>query len=293
MMKRKISIVDTTLRDGQQTPGLTFSLKMKESLAMQLDRSGVSKIELFSPNMSSFEAETLKVVGAIIKNAQLVVWNRLMLKDIEATLNVFKGIVHICFPITDRQLHQKLKLNLLKACLILKKGALLIKESGSQVSIGLEDVSRAEKTRLDWVMDYLEGIGVKYVRLSDTVGVLTPGRTLLLVELFKTRGFTVEFHAHNDLGLANANSLIAAQYGADYVDTTLAGIGERAGNASLYGFVQMAESSPFLSLDINSQQAMSLEEEYRPYFVREEFLKSLVSSKASDITFLGDSCQTM
>jgi homocitrate synthase NifV len=127
---------------------------------------------------------------------------------------------------------------------------------------------------------------LEHLRLSDTAGVLTPGRTADLTALFVTKGFTVEFHAHNDLGLANANSLVSALNGASYVDTTLLGVGERAGNACLSRFLRMLSMTPHLESDLGARKAAKLEESFRPVLERDDYLDSLVRSKSSDITDL-------
>jgi homocitrate synthase NifV len=170
---------------------------------------------------------------------------------------------------------------------LLERALSLCRGNGFRHCVGLEDASRSGAPHLEKVIQGLLSLKVERVRLADTVGVLTPMRTAGLVGAFASRGFKVEFHAHNDLGLADANSLMAALNGACHVDCTLGGIGERAGNASLLGFVRLAALSGRLSFNTTVQKAAALEERFLPLFEREGFLSRLCASKSADITRFG------
>jgi homocitrate synthase NifV len=284
--KRKINIVDTTLRDGQQSPGLAFSMESRERMVRMLDNLGVSRIEAVTPSTGEMEQKFIDKIKGFMKKTKLIVCNRLNMEEIKESILLEPHIVHICFPVSENQLTKKLKMTFREASSLLEEGVNLIKESSLEVSVELEDISRASKDRLQSVKELLLKLQVKNVRISDTVGILTPGRVEELVKFFNRDGFIVEFHAHNDLGMAIPNSLVAALSGASFIDTTLLGIGERAGNASLSGFIKLAQLSPVLELDLDLVEAEQTEDFFKPLLAREEYLENLVHSKTSDITDL-------
>ncbi|MDR2612083.1 MAG: homocitrate synthase [Deltaproteobacteria bacterium] len=262
-----MGIVDTTLRDGQQSPGLVFSAAAKESMIAGLDGAGVARIEEAGPAMGPVACS--RPLRSLVRNAEIVLWNRLLESDVEASLAADPHVIHVCLPVSERHLERKLGVSWDRAARLLEGAVRLAGSEGHRVSVGLEDASRAGPGSLGRAMGLLSDVGARHVRLSDTAGVLTPGRTRELVGLFKAGGFTVEFHAHDDLGLADANSLQAALAGADYVDVTLCGIGERAGNASLGGFARLAGSAPGLGLAVGAGEAAALEGAFRHLFGRE------------------------
>jgi homocitrate synthase NifV len=142
-------------------------------------------------------------------------------------------------------------------------------DAGTEVTVGLEDVSRADPSFVMALAALLREEGVGRVRLSDTVGVLTPGRTQALVRQISGLGFAVEMHAHNDLGMAVANSLCAVLAGAVIVDTTLLGIGERAGNCPMGAFVRAASRAGWAT-DVAPEGAARAEGEAMPLIRRDE-----------------------
>jgi homocitrate synthase NifV len=288
---REVRVVDTTLRDGHQSPGLALSTASRVRLARALDGVGVSRIAAGSPAMGQDEVEAIREVKDAVRTATVTTWNRLNLDDVRASLDAGPDVVHICLPVSERQMRAKLRLGWAKACSELEMALSLCREKGLQVSVGLEDITRAGGSHVGKVMDCLIGLGVKSVRLADTVGILTPLKTRELVGIFKEKGFEVEFHAHNDLGIADANSLVAAMSGADLIDTTLGGIGERAGNASLAGFLALAKGAPGIRVNVALDDALELEDTYLPALRREDYLHSLAASRGADITSFGALCQ--
>jgi homocitrate synthase NifV len=281
---REVRLVDTTLRDGLQSPGLALSLENRVRLASALDRAGISRIEAGSPCMGEGEATAVRAVVEAVTRSEVSAWNRLRPEDVSASLGAGPDVIHICLPASERQLRSKLGIGWPRAEAVLESCLSLCRARGARFSVGLEDVSRAAPAHLERVMGRLLDLGAFEVRLADTVGVLTPLRTAALVTEFKSRGFTVGFHAHNDLGLAAANSLVAALSGADSVDVTLLGVGERAGNASLSGFLGLAGHSGSIYAAVRTADAVDLEEGFRPLLEREGFLLRLALSEGSDIT---------
>jgi homocitrate synthase NifV len=290
---RLVKLVDTTLRDGHQAPGLALSPATRIRLGEALDRAGVDRIEAGSPAMGATEIETVRRLKGAVRHAEISVWSRLNLDDVSASLAAGPDIVHICFPISERQTRTKLRLGWRKTAELLERAVNLCARKGYPVSVGLEDFSRASSERLEKAIALLLKLNLQDVRLPDTVGILTPLRTRELVLLFKGRGFNVEFHAHNDLGIADANSLVAALAGAAMVDTTLGGIGERAGNSSLSGFVELATHARGLRFKVDLDCAIRLEDDFLPFLRREGYLSALKSSRSADITDFGAACRKM
>jgi homocitrate synthase NifV len=283
--RRRVRLVDTTLRDGEQSPGLAFSLKTKKRLAFILDRAGIHQIEAGAPAMGDKEIEAVLAVKAVCRRALVSTWNRLKLEDLEASFACRPDIVHICLPVSEIHLQKKLKISWETALTTLIACLEAARRRGREVSVGLEDVSRAEPGRLLQAAAALRELGVRRIRLSDTVGVLTPGRLPALFKNFIPAGFNVEFHAHNDLGLAEANSLRAALAGAEYIDTTLLGVGERAGNCGLANFVRLAGAAGNLALGVRLQDALAMETEAGPILNREYFMERLLTSPTAGIFY--------
>ncbi|MDR2340016.1 MAG: homocitrate synthase [Deltaproteobacteria bacterium] len=283
-MPRRIRIVDSTLRDGHQSPGLAIPLGARLSLAKALEAAGVDRVEAGFPGMGECETEAVRAIKGVLVKAEVSAWNRLNLADVSASISAGVDLVHICFPLSERQMGAKLGMGFARAASLLGDAVGLSRDAGIPCSVGLEDVSRSDEGRIRKAMGLLASLGVEEVRLADTVGVLAPLSVRWLVGLFAGEGFKVGFHAHNDLGLACANSLVAALSGAGLVDTTLGGIGERAGNAPLAGFLKLASHAPGLSFGVSLEAAQEIERGFLPLLGREDFLMGLSRSRASDIT---------
>lgn len=241
-MKALKKLVDTTLRDGEQSPGFAMTLQQKVKIASILDSAGVAQIEAGIPSVGSYEQETIREIVRRKKNSLISVWSRMNPEDIRTAFQCRPDLIHIGVPVSYVQIYTKLKRNknwLLKTMLSCVD---LVLSNGFSVSVGFEDASRADPTFLILLADELSRVGVKRIRYADTVGILNPSRAYQAVqELIQYTGMEVEIHAHNDLGMAVANSLAAAKAGAAYVDTTVYGIGERAGNCNLSRFVCACE----------------------------------------------------
>ena len=242
-MKKQLYIIDTTLRDGAQSPGISFSKTDKIEIAKALEKAGVYQLEAGIPAMGASEKEVILAIKDVCKKALVATWNRLNIKDIQHSVDCSPDIIHISVPVSDLQVYQKLQ----KDRIWLKKQMLTCVDyalkKGFFVTIGFEDASRAD---LDFMIEMgmaLKRLGVKQLRFADTVGILTPHTTQLKVRsLIEYTGLDIEFHAHNDLGMAVANSIAAARAGARFIDTTIYGIGERTGNCNFYQFVKAAHS---------------------------------------------------
>jgi homocitrate synthase NifV len=274
----EVKVTDSTLRDGHQAPGAAFSLDLRVKLATALDKCGVYRIEAGTPAMGKDEIEAIKAVKSVVGRAQVSTWNRLNLDDIEASIESKPDLIHICFPSSDRQMMAKFKGEWHRAFELLSIALAMCKSKGFEVCVGLEDNSGTHDSELIKLRDCLKVLNVKDVRLADTVGVLTPVKTKELVTLFVKSGFNVGFHAHNDLGLADTNSLIAAVSGASIIDVTLGGLGERAGNASFATFTALSQGRRDLKLNVNHIKAKEVEDKFLPLIRREDFLEDLMAS---------------
>ncbi|WP_024831513.1 homocitrate synthase [Ruminiclostridium josui] len=243
-MKEKRYIIDTTLRDGEQTPGYAFTKAQKVNLAKLMDDAGIYQIEAGIPAMGNYEKETILEIMSHRKNALISTWNRMSKEDVNNSFDCSPDIIHITAPISYIHIYSKLNKNKAWLRKTLQECVFMAKDKGYEVTVGFEDASRADITFIISMANLLSDMGVKSIRFADTVGVLTPTRTYQCIrELIENVDIPVGIHAHNDLGMALANSLIAAKAGALYVDTTIGGIGERAGNCDLYQFITAAGGS--------------------------------------------------
>ena len=248
-MKLQKYIVDTTLRDGEQSPGYALTKEQKIFIAQNLDEAGVFQIEAGIPALGNYEKETLCVISDICKKAKISAWNRLSEEDIRHSFDCRPDIIHISAPVSYAQIYTKLHKNKAWIQKQLMTCVELARSNGFEVTVGFEDASRADTTFLVGLTSALLEMGVKRVRIADTVGVLTPSRTYKIIsDLISYTGIEIEMHAHNDLGMAVANSISAAHAGADYIDTTLFGIGERAGNCDMQKFIFASDPAFFINI---------------------------------------------
>jgi homocitrate synthase NifV len=276
-----VRLVDTTLRDGEQAPGLAFSSKTRLSLAMALDRGGIYQLETGCPAMGQPEEEKIRDIKMAVSGAKISVWSRIRRSDVLASLRTYADIIHLCLPVTENHLTGKLGKSWSGIIRDLTECLELIRQDSAQtqVSVGLEDISRAGPEEIVRAAEILRKLAVFRVRVSDTVGILTPSRTRSLVGFFVNEGFEVEFHAHDDLGLAEANTLTAGLAGAKYLDTTLGGIGERAGNCGLARLIAVSEGQ--LSLGLTLSQAEALESSLTVKAARRAYILKAINSLKS------------
>jgi homocitrate synthase NifV len=238
-------IVDSTLRDGEQTPGICFSAEQKLKIAALLDSCGVHQIEAGVPAASRREKDSIVKIIENRKNAVISVWARLVPSDIEHAVDVQPDIIHVCVPVSRTHIYQKLRrdedwvINQLRDCLR------LIEKNNITVSVGFEDAFRADVGFMLSVAKILLGSGVTRIRLSDTVGAASPALCRAVLNELSSAldgGAAFGIHAHNDLGMAVANTVEAAKAGCLYADVTANGIGERAGNCDFARLVHASAS---------------------------------------------------
>jgi homocitrate synthase NifV len=225
---------DTTLRDGEQAPGVAFSPSTKHKIVDALIRAGVTSIEVGIPAMGGDELTYLSAVAERQDEARLIPWNRGVREEVTASLDLGFRAVHIGLPASDLHLSNSLGKDrnwLLRTARDLVSYA---KDRGAFVSISAEDLARTDPSFLVDYANTVHEAGADRLRLSDTVGMLSPeGYGERVAAVAKASDIDLQCHAHNDFGLAVANTLAGIWAGARYFHVTINGIGERAGMADL------------------------------------------------------------
>ncbi|MDJ0580787.1 homocitrate synthase [Crocosphaera sp.] len=229
-----IHINDTTLRDGEQAAGIVFSADEKIAIASMMDSMGIPELEVGIPAMGGSEAQAITTIAQKGLKAQLLGWNRAVRSDIEASIACGLKRVHVSIPVSEIQIKAKFKGKTNLVWQRLKDSLNFALDQDLFVSVGAEDASRADESFLLEVAQFAESLGASRFRFCDTVGILEPLSTAQKVgKLVKCLNIPIEMHTHNDFGLATANALAGLQAGATAVNTTVNGLGERAGNAAL------------------------------------------------------------
>jgi homocitrate synthase NifV len=226
--------IDTTLRDGEQAPGVVFSTAEKIRIAALLDAIGVPEIEIGTPAMGEKEVEDIKSIISLGFRFKTLAWCRATKNDIRAAAEAGTNGVHLSFPVSEKLMQVMGK----SPAWVMNQLAEMIEYASgmfSYVTIGAQDASRAENGFLCDFVTAASALGASRVRLADTVGLLNPISTYEMVSKIRTveKELPLEIHAHNDLGMATANTLAAYMAGAQCLSTTVNGLGERAGNAAM------------------------------------------------------------
>ena len=227
-------LIDTTLRDGEQAPGVVFSGLEKMRIAEMLHELGIDEVEAGTPAIGSEEREVIKRIANAGFRFKTSCWCRANIKDILEAAKLQTQSINISLPVSDIQIDTLGKSRgwVLKQ---LKETVALAVQYFPHVTMGAQDGSRADIDFLNEFIFYSSEAGAKRIRISDTVGIADP---LQIAELFKAVAkqfpeIAFEFHGHNDLGMATANSVAAIKGGASCISATINGLGERAGNAVL------------------------------------------------------------
>ncbi|ADG72293.1 2-isopropylmalate synthase [Brachyspira murdochii] len=239
---RKIKIFDTTLRDGEQSPGCTMNLEEKLEMAAELDKLGVDVIEAGFAICSDDDFNAIKEVSKVVENAKLASLARCNKKDIdrayEALAEAKHPMLHTFIATSDIHLKHKLEMTREQVLETIKESVSYAKTKFEFIEFSAEDASRSDKDFL--VQAYSAAIenGATTINVPDTVGYTTPLEMAELIKYLKANvkgidNVDISVHCHDDLGLGTANSLSAVLAGATQVECTINGIGERAGNTSL------------------------------------------------------------
>lgn len=224
---------DTTLRDGEQTAGIVFSHDEKLTIAHLLDEMGVDQLEAGIPAMGGNERALLEELAGSGLHASVLAWCRAREADIDAAVACGIDAVGISVPASDIHLSGKLRKDRVWALDAMRRCVSRAKAAGLYVSADAEDASRADPVFLEELVHAAEAEGADRFRYCDTLGLLDPDSAFRSVRaVCEATELPIEVHMHNDLGMATANTLAAVRAGATWVNTTVAGLGERAGNAA-------------------------------------------------------------
>ena len=226
--------IDTTLRDGEQSPGVVFSLQEKIRIAALLNGAGVPEIEIGTPAMGETEIQDIRTLCSMGFDFKTLSWCRAVKNDIRCAKSAGTNGVHISFPVSEILMDAMGK----NAAWVIQQLKELIDFASPMfeyVTIGAQDASRAGAGFLKEFVCAASAFGASRVRLADTVGLLNPFSITEMVQSVRSveKYLPLEIHAHNDLGMATANTLAAYMAGATCLSTTINGLGERAGNAAM------------------------------------------------------------
>ncbi len=259
MYEQQIIIDDTTLRDGEQTAGVVFSLDEKIRIARMLDEIGVGELECGIPAMGKEEQDSVKALVDLGLNARLITWNRAVPADIQASIDSGVKAVDISLSVSDIHIQHKLRKDRDWVREQLKIALGFAKQHDLYVSVGGEDASRADLDFLVELMQIAKNQGADRFRFCDTLGILDPFTTYDKVDyLAKRVDLDLEVHTHNDLGMATANAIAGIRAGARFVNTTVNGLGERAGNAALEEVVMALKHACNIELPIDACRFVEL-----------------------------------
>ncbi len=229
-----IRIFDTTLRDGEQTPGVSLTADDKMEIARQLSKLGVDTIEAGFPSSSGGEKKIVRDIAKAGLTSEICALSRATRGDIDAALACDVGLIHVFIPTSPVQMKYAVNLTPEQVLASTVDSIEYVKKHGVKCEFSPMDATRSEMPFLKKVCKAAQGAGMDSLNVPDTVGIMIPKTTFKLIEELKTVvSVPISTHCHDDFGLAVANSLAAVEAGASQVHVAVNGLGERAGNASL------------------------------------------------------------
>ena len=255
----EIMLVDTTLRDGEQTAGVVFSNREKLRIAKMLDNLGVHQIEAGIPVMGGDEKQVIREMVGYGLQASIMAWNRANVEDIQHSLDCGVDAVAVSISTSDIHITHKLRTSREWVLKNMTKSVEFAKKSGVYVSVNGEDASRSD---FDFLVKFIQegrAAGADRFRFCDTVGVMEPFKTYEVISrLIDVTGIEIEMHTHNDFGMATANALAGVKAGARFIGVTVNGLGERAGNAALEEVAMALKCLFDLHLGVNTRDFLNL-----------------------------------
>jgi len=234
VIDKEIIIVDTTLRDGEQTAGVVFANREKVRIAKFLDELGVHQIEAGVPVMGGDEKEAIRAICRAGLKASIMGWNRPVIKDIQESIDC--GVDAVAISISTSDIHIKHKLRTTREWVLeqMVTATQFAKKEGMKISVNAEDASRSD---MNFLIEYAKAAkeaGADRLRYCDTVGIMDPFTIYDQIKAIKNAvDIDIEMHTHNDFGMATANALAGVRAGANHIGVTVMGLGERAGNSAL------------------------------------------------------------
>ncbi len=258
---KPITIVDTTLRDGEQTAGVVFANREKVRVAKLLDEIGVHQLEVGIPIMGGDEEKAIKKICQAGLKASIMGWNRPVIKDIEASLRC--GVDSVAISISTSDIHIKHKLRTSREWVLehMAEAVEFAAKEGVYISVNAEDASRSDHEFLVEFAKVAKQAGGNRLRYCDTVGILTPNSTYKNIRsIIDQVDIDIEMHTHNDFGMATANALEGIRAGATHVGVTVIGLGERAGNAALEEVAMALKHLYKIDLDLKHEMFLEVAE---------------------------------
>lgn len=234
MINQKIQILDSTLREGEQTPGVSFSISQKIEILKMLNSFGVDFIEIGHPVVSTDIYSFIKNISKMKLRSKVIAHSRLLKKDIDNVIELNIPWVGLFFDICERHLEKKYGIDEEKAISIITESIAYAKKNKLKVRFTIEDASRASYESMIKIAKIVEDSGADRLSIADTIGILHPLKVSdIFSRITSEVNIPIHGHFHNDFGLATANALQAFQSGATCVDVTVNGLGERCGISSL------------------------------------------------------------
>ncbi len=262
----EVVIYDTTLRDGEQTPGVSFTPEQKLEIAHLLDELGVHQIEAGFPVVSEGEREAVRRIAREDLDADILCLARTLRGDVDAAVECEVDGVITFIATSDLHLKHKLKMSREEVLERIADTVEYAKDHGLWVAFSAEDGTRTEFEFLEKVYRTAEECGADRVHATDTVGVMIPEAMRRFVrKIRRVVDLPIGVHCHDDFGMAVANSLAAVEAGAQAISTTVNGIGERAGNAALEEVVMALEKLYGLDLGLNTEVLAELSRKVAEY----------------------------
>lgn len=279
--KRKITFLDTTLRDGEQAPGNSLKHGEKLELALMLEKAGIETIETGFPASSKEDFISTQKISKILKTSNFATFSRTKLEDIDLSIQAGgtseKHILMLVATGSDLHLEKKRKMSRQDGIEEIKKSVIYAREKGiKNVAVGIEDASRADSKYIEELINVAVQSGANQIILADTTGYAMPNDIYDLVKLSKrciSKSIKLSVHCHNDLGLAVINSYYAILAGADEIQGTIGGIGERAGNTSIeqvLALIHYKGKNKKIYSDVNKKNLYPIYEKLSEYIDLEE-----------------------
>jgi homocitrate synthase NifV len=261
LASQMIKIDDTTLRDGEQTAGVVFSNNEKIEIAKLLGEVGVHQIEAGIPAMGGDEAATIKKIAALDLPCSILAWNRTVIADIQKSIDCGVDAVAVSVPTSDIHIEHKLKKSRQWVLDSVKESVDFAKTKNLYVSVNMEDASRSDLSFLLEFANTAKEVGADRIRFCDTLGILDPFETYRVIKHIRANAdIEIEMHTHNDFGMGTANAMAGLRAGATHVNTTVNGLGERAGNAALEEVVMALKVIEKIDLGMKTQMFRRLSE---------------------------------